>query len=62
VASITAMVKKLAGLVDTKDVTDWENSFLQSVLAKTKDGDDTRCLTEKQITVLERIYSKHFGD
>lgn len=59
-ASITNMVKQCAGLVDTKDVTAWENAFLHSILRQTKNGDDTRSLTEKQIEVLERIYGKNF--
>ncbi len=60
-ASITSMVKKIAGLVDTTDVTDWENQFLKSVLAQTADGDNTTNLTEKQIDVVERLHNKHFA-
>lgn len=60
-ASLNTMVKKCAGLVDTTDVTPWEDQFLQSVLEKTAQGDNTTSLTEKQIDVLERIYSKHFA-
>jgi hypothetical protein len=59
-ASLNTMVKKVAGLADTRDVSDWENQFIKSVVEKTSNGDDTRSLTEKQITVLERIHSKHF--
>ena len=61
-ASINTMVKRCAGLIDTKDVSEWENSFLVSIQEKTKDGNDTRYLTEKQIDVLEKIFSKHFAD
>lgn len=59
-ASLNTMVKKCAGLVGTKDVTPWEDQFLQSVLEKTAQGDNTTCLTEKQVDVLQRLYSKHF--
>lgn len=59
-ASITTMVKQVAGLQDTTDVNEWENAFITSILEKTKNGDDTRCLTEKQIEVIERIYRKNF--
>lgn len=59
--SLNTMVKKCAGLVDTKDVTPWEDQFLQSVLEKTGDGNNTTSLTEKQIDVLERIYGKNFA-
>lgn len=61
--AINTMVKRLAGLVDTSDVTEWENQFLKSVLAKTQQGDDTRCLTGKQLDVIEQLHDKHFvGD
>lgn len=59
-ASINIMVRSVAGLQDTKDVTPWENQFIKSVLEKTANGDNTTSLTEKQIDVLERLYEKHF--
>jgi len=59
-AAINTMVKRVAGLADTTDVSDWETGFIKSVLEKTKNGDDTRSLTEKQIDVLERLHAKHF--
>lgn len=61
-ASLNTMVKKCAGLVDTTDVSDWENQFLKSVVEKTREGHDTSSLTEKQIDVLQRLHSKHFED
>lgn len=36
--SLGAMLKQLAGLVDTKDVNDWENGFLKNVLAASDNG------------------------
>lgn len=59
-ASINSLVKRLAGLVDTTDVTDWENQFIKSILAKTSNGDNTTSITEKQLDVIERIHDKHF--
>ena len=61
VASLNTMVRKCAGLVDTTDVSDWENQFLKSVVEKTGEGNNTTSLTEKQISVLERIYGKNFA-
>jgi hypothetical protein len=61
VTTLNTMVKQCAGLIDTRDVSDWESEFLQSIVDKTSGGDDTRSLTEKQITVLERIWGKHFA-
>ncbi len=59
-ASLNTMVKQCAGLIGTKDVTPWEDQFLQSVVERTAQGDNTTSLTEKQVEVLERIHSKHF--
>jgi hypothetical protein len=56
------MVKKCSGLVGTKDVTDWEDEFLTSIVKQTKEGDDTTKLSEKQIDVIQRIHDKNFGD
>jgi hypothetical protein len=60
-ASLNNMVKAVAGLQDTKDVTDWENKFIKSVVEKTCNGDNTTSLTEKQIDVLESLHEKHFA-
>ena len=59
--TLNTMVKRVSGLIDTRDVSDWENDFLQSIVEKTRDGDDTSSLTDKQITSLEQIYKKHFA-
>jgi trehalose-6-phosphate synthase len=60
-ASINTMVKQCMGLIDTRDVTDWENNFLKSIKQRTDEGNNTSSLTENQITVLERLYNKHFA-
>lgn len=60
-ASTNVMLQKCAGLVDTKDVTEWENGFLKSVLERSQQGQRPDRLTEKQVETLERIHSKHFG-
>ncbi len=59
--SIIQMLEQCAGLVDTIDVTPWENSFIKSVLEQTGQGKDTTRLSPKQIGVIERIYDKHFA-
>lgn len=60
-ASLNTMVKAVSGLQDTIDVNDFENQFITSIVEKTKNGDNTTSLTEKQIDVLERLYGKHFA-
>jgi hypothetical protein len=59
--SIGAMLRLLAGMVDTKDLTDWENRFLKNVLERTGDLKRTSILTGDQLEKLQEIYEKHFG-
>lgn len=59
-ASLNSMVKRVAGLADTRDVNDFENRFIKSLVEQTEQGDNTSRLTEKQIDVLQRIHDKHF--
>lgn len=59
--SIGTMIKRIAGLQGTKDVSDWENKFIGSIAAMTNGGDETTSLSEKQVEVIERIHNKHFA-
>lgn len=61
-ASLNTMVRKVAGLADTKDVTPWETRFIKSIVAQTDEGNNTSSLTESQVDVLERIHDRHFAD
>lgn len=56
------MIQRLGALIDTKDVTRWENDFLENINAQTNGGQRTGHLSEKQIEVIERIFNKHYGD
>jgi len=59
--SLNNMIKTISGLCGTTDVNDWENNFIKSILEKTGEGKETSGLSEKQITIVERLYNKHFG-
>lgn len=59
--SINSMIKLVAGLADTRDVSDWENDFITSIVEQTQGGKNVGALSEKQVTALERIYKKHFA-
>lgn len=59
-ASINVMVKRISGLLDS-DLSEWEQDFVESVAKRTRDGEDTTMLTEKQVDVVERIFKKHFA-
>jgi len=59
--ALNTQVKRVSGLLDTHDLTDWEDGFVRTVVRQTNDGDNTTSLTEKQIDVLESIFNKHFA-
>ena len=59
--SIGTMIKRIEGLGGTKDITDWETSFISSVVEKTIGGQRTTGLSEKQVEIIERIHNKHFA-
>jgi hypothetical protein len=58
--SINAQIKQLSGLLGTDDVTEWEEEFIHSINQKTNNGQNTTALTEKQLTIIERIYKKNY--
>jgi hypothetical protein len=62
VKSLGTMVQQVAALAGTKDVSQWENEFIASVVQRTDGGKETGRLSDKQIAVVQRIYVKHFGD
>lgn len=60
--SLGTKIELLDGLRDTKDLSEWENGFVTSILERyLVAGRDTRMLTGKQVDVIERIWSKHFS-
>jgi len=59
--SIGAMIKKISGLSGTKDVTEWESQFIDSIVEKSANGANTTGLSTKQVEIVESIHAKHFG-
>lgn len=59
--SISTMVKKIAGLAHTQDVSEWESQFIDSIVGRTDGGKNTTALTAKQVETIERIHGKHFA-
>lgn len=55
------MVKQIAGLLGTDDLSAWEAQFVESVNTNSNGGALTTILTPKQVDVIERIWSKHFA-
>ncbi|HEY0563706.1 MAG TPA: hypothetical protein VGD04_10285 [Methylophilus sp.] len=59
--SLNAKINQLAGLLGTKDVSEWENDFIDSIICKTGNGSRVNELTSKQVEIVERIHSKHYS-
>jgi hypothetical protein len=60
VKSVHQMIDQLEGLIDTKDVSEWENGFLKSIQAM-REEDPPQQFSTKQLDVIDRIYNKHFA-
>lgn len=60
--SLKQKVDQLEGLIDTTDVSDWENGFLKNIaqMVHSCNGSTAR-LTERQVEILDRIWGKHFA-
>lgn len=58
--STTTMTRRLAGLLDTSDLTEWEQQFVRSVMTRLEAGQITT-LTERQIETLEALHRRHFA-
>jgi len=59
-SSTTTMIRRLEGMLGTKDLSDWEQGFVETLVAKLEAGEVTR-LTERQVETLERLHGKHFA-
>ncbi len=60
--SIGTMIEQLDGLRDTDALTDWENEFVTSVVARYQAANkDTRALSAKQVEKIENIWREHFA-
>ncbi|SDR16783.1 hypothetical protein [Paraburkholderia tuberum] len=58
--STTDMIKKLSGLLGTKDLTEWEQGFVRQLDAIRSAGRVTS-LTDKQVERLDELHAKHFA-
>lgn len=58
--STTNMIKKLGGMLGTKDLSEWETGFVKSLHDRVEAGEVTM-LTDKQLDRLTELHSKHFG-
>lgn len=58
--STATMINRLEGMLGTKDLSEWEETFVQSMVRARGTGSVTR-LSERQIETLERLHNKHFA-
>ena len=59
--SLGAMIQQLHGMVGTQDLTEWETEFVRSVYNQSGEGQDTTYLSTKQVEIVNRLHSQHFG-
>jgi hypothetical protein len=59
--SIGNMVKSIAGMLGTADLSSWEQSFVRSIAEQSNQGADTSKLSEKQVEIVDTIFRKHFA-
>ena len=59
--SVGQKIMQLEGLTGGKDITSWEESFIESIGTKTDGGKNTTALTDKQVETIDRIWGKHFA-
>jgi len=58
--STATMIKRLEGLLGTKDLTAWEQDFVRKLAAQTQAGQVTQ-LTGAQVDKLDELHGRHFA-
>jgi hypothetical protein len=58
--STTTMIKRLEGLLGTKDLSDREAEFVEGLIS-TMDAGQVTQLSEKQVSWLSDLHRKHFA-
>lgn len=59
--SIGQKIQQIDGLNGTTDLNAWEQGFVSAIWVSTHGGTHTGALSEKQIAIIERIWSRHFA-
>ena len=60
--SLGAMILQLEPMLDTQDLTAWENRFVANIVEISDHGRLTLKLSINQVARLEELYRKHFAD
>jgi hypothetical protein len=59
--SVGQKIMQVEGLLGTRAVNDWETGFIESIVASTRAGKETKHLTADQVQKIEQIYNRHFA-
>jgi hypothetical protein len=59
--SVGTKIQQLEGMLDTKDLSDWENTFLHGICEGTVGGLKTGGLSDKQLERIEALWERHFA-
>lgn len=58
--STTTMIKRLEGLLGTRDLSEWEQGFVRKLVESSQAGQVTQ-LTGAQVDKLDELYGRHFA-
>lgn len=58
--STATMIERLASLLGTNDLTEWEQGFVRQ-LDEIRTGGRVTSLSDKQVDRLDELHSKHFA-
>lgn len=61
-ASVGKMIRRISGLLGTKDVTPWEERFITDMVERSGNGQNTTRLSGNQVEKIEQLFNKHYGD
>ena len=58
--STKVMIDRLEGLLDTDDLSQWEQEFVRKMAEVIEEGQLIR-ISGKQVAALEQLHNKHFA-
>lgn len=59
--SVGVKIAQLAGLLDGRDLSDWQQTFVRSILQQSDEGRNTKRLTDRQLQIIDEIWGRHFA-
>lgn len=59
--SLAGMIQQLEGLLGTRDISSWEEEFINNIAERVEMWGDTTRLSGAQADKIEQIWKKHFA-